>query len=100
MPGLTIWSYIQAEHKPGCACGARRKRLEALRAVGDPIAARAAEAGARPRALRDARDSLALWRKSAAAWPAAKPWIDAADVAGLVRAVRPRFARPHPSLRP
>ena len=69
----------------------RRKRLEQLKAMGDPIAARAFEAEARPRSLAGAREFLALWRKSAAAWPAIKPWIDAGDVAGLVKAVRAGF---------
>jgi hypothetical protein len=49
---------------------------------------RAAELDARPRAVAGARASLELWRKSLAAWPAIKPWLDAGEVQGLAEAVR------------
>ncbi|CAL8469535.1 g9076 [Coccomyxa elongata] len=61
-----------------------RKKLGELRAMGDPMAFRAAEAEARPGAVAAAQGLLDLWRKAANLWPQQRPWMNATDIQGLV----------------
>lgn len=65
-----------------------RKKLAALRQIGDPMSFRAAESAARPKAVEGARRLLELIGKTANAWPTIKPWLNVTDIKGLTDQVR------------
>ncbi|CAL5229767.1 g13152 [Coccomyxa viridis] len=60
-----------------------RKKLAALKQIGDPMSFRAAESASRPKAVEGARQLLELIGKSANAWPTIKPWLNETDIKGL-----------------
>ncbi|KAF8058449.1 HSP70-17 [Scenedesmus sp. PABB004] len=70
------WLYGDGEAEGGDAF---RERLAALRAVGDPIARRAAELELRPKVLSAVRESAAAADALVAGWAEAKPWIGEED---------------------
>ncbi|EIE21504.1 HSP70-domain-containing protein [Coccomyxa subellipsoidea C-169] len=63
-----------------------RKKLGDLRASGDPMAFRAAEAEARPGAVAAAQGMLDMWRKAANLWRSQRPWMNATDIQALLDA--------------
>lgn len=67
-------------HKGARIC---RKKLAALKQIGDPMSFRAAESASRPKAVEGARQLLELIGKSANAWPTIKPWLNETDIKGL-----------------
>ncbi|KIZ04287.1 hypothetical protein MNEG_3673 [Monoraphidium neglectum] len=75
------WLYGDGEAE---AAAGFRKRLAELRAVGNPIARRAAELAARPKAVAAARESAELALKVAGLWHETKPWINETDAAEMV----------------
>ncbi|KAI8464405.1 MAG: Hsp70 protein-domain-containing protein [Monoraphidium minutum] len=79
------WLYGDGEAE---AAAGFRKKLGDLRAVGEPMARRAAELTARPKAVSAARDAAELALKVAGLWPETKPWINATDADDMVAKVK------------
>ena len=83
---------VMASHKGTCVC---RKKLAALKQIGDPMSFRAAESAARPKAVEGARQLLELIGKSSNAWPTIKPWLNETDIKGLTVQVSQPFCTQH-----
>ena len=69
---------------------AGRKRLDKLRAVGDPIRFRASEVGAREQARLEASNFASGAIQSIKSWNKTKPWINETQRADILKEVRPR----------
>ena len=61
-----------------------REKLRKVRKGGDAIEARAAEAAARPGAVKAGLDFVELVLKAANSWPTVKPWLNETEVAGVI----------------
>ena len=64
-----------------------RKRLADLKAQANPMFERARELSLRPAAVESARGFLDTLRKTANAWEAIKPWVNATDKTTLLTQV-------------
>ncbi|KAK9811690.1 hypothetical protein WJX72_008444 [[Myrmecia] bisecta] len=79
------WLYSEGEDEKGPAF---RKQLASLTKVGDPLAFRAGELNARPRAVKSAQQFVELTGKALNSWRETKPWINATELDDLAASVK------------
>ena len=82
------WLYMDPEAEKGTA-DTFKDKLSALRAVGEPVAARVREAAERGDRVDDAKLLVDLVKKAVNSWPAAKPWMNTTFIETLSEKVRP-----------